>query len=138
MKRFSLLFSCVLCLLALDAHAQVAKNAVRQTVNNIDLVILKTGVQEVVTIRGNFPAGDSFSPEGNPAIAKLTGSMLDKGTTQHDKFAIAQMLGDVGETINFSVGPNALNINGKCLRKDLPLVVGLIAEQLRSPAFSAE
>jgi zinc protease len=120
------------------AHAQVAKNAVRQNINGIDLVVLKTGVQDVVTIRGSLPAGDSRSPATNPAIATLAGGMLDKGTTQHDKFAIAQLLGDVGATINFSVAPSALTISARCLRKDLPLVVSLIAEQLRSPAFSED
>jgi len=138
MKRLFFSLACALGLFAVGARAQVAKNAVRQSVNTIDLVLLKTGVQDVVTIRGNFPAGDSLSPDGNPAIAKLTGSMLDKGTTQHDKFAIAQMLGDVGATINFSAGSNLLNVSARCLRKDLPLVIGLIAEQLRSPAFSPE
>lgn len=139
MKRLfaSLLWTSVFSV-AVGLHAQVAKNAVRQNVNGIDLVVLKTGVQEVVTIRGSLPAGDSRSPDTNPAIATLVGGMLDKGTTQHDKFAISQMLGDVGATINFSVGPSALTINAKCLSKDVPMVIGLIAEQLRSPAFAAD
>lgn len=121
-----------------NVSGQVAKNAVRQSVGGIDLVLLKTGVQEVVTIRGSIAAGDSLSPDDNPALADLTAGMLDKGTTKHDKFAIAQMLGDVGASIGFGTGPSSLNINAKCLRKDLPLVIGLISEQLRSPAFSAE
>jgi zinc protease len=62
--------------------------------------------------------------------------MLDKGTTQHDKFAISQMLGDVGATVGFSVGPNTLQVSGKSLRKDLPLLMSIMAEQLRTPAFS--
>ncbi|MEO7413488.1 MAG: hypothetical protein ABIZ81_09030 [Opitutaceae bacterium] len=107
MKRFLSSVACVSVLaLSVNLHAaEVAKNAVRQNVNGIDLVVLKTGVQEVVTIRGSLPAGDSRSPDNNPAIATLAGGMLDKGTKQHDKFAIAQLLGDVGATINFSVGP---------------------------------
>ncbi|MCX6951907.1 MAG: pitrilysin family protein [Verrucomicrobia bacterium] len=123
---------------ALTASAQVARNAVRQSVGGIDLVVMKTGVQEVVTIRGSLAAGDSLSPDTNPALADLTGGMLDKGTTKHDKYAIAQLLGDVGANISFSTGPSSLNINGKCLKKDLPLVISLIAEQLRTPAFSPE
>ena len=134
---FCPLFS-VACLLTVTASAQVAKNAVRSSVGSIDLVVLKTGVQEVVTIRGSLAAGDSLSPDTDPALADLTGGMLDKGTTTHDKFAIAQLLGDVGASISFSTDQNALAINARCLRKDLPLVIGLISEQLRSPAFSAE
>ena len=120
------------------AHAQVAKNAVRQSVGGIDLVVLKTGVQEVVTLRGSLASGDGLSPDTNPALADLTGGMLDKGTTTHDKFAIAQLLGDVGAGISFNTGPSSLNLNARCLRKDLPLVLRLIAEQLRTPAFSPE
>lgn len=139
MKHFFLaLASLAAAVTATISPAQVAKNAVRENVHGIDVVVLKTGVQDVVTIRGSLPAGDSRSPDSNPAIATLAGGMLDKGTTRHDKFAISQMLGDVGATINFGVGQSTLNISAKCLRKDLPLVIGLIAEQLRSPAFSVE
>ncbi len=137
MKRVSY-FLLTFCGLAIGAHAQVAKNAVRSSINGIDLVVLKTGVQEVVTIRGSLAAGDSLSPDTNPAIADLAGGMLDKGTTTHDKFAISQMIGDVGANISFHTSESTLDINGRCLRKDLPLVLSLIAEQLRSPAFSPE
>jgi zinc protease len=134
----AVLTSAVLSFTTATTHAQVAKNAVREKVGGIDLVVLKTGVKEVVTIRGSLAAGDALSPDGNPALADLTGGMLDKGTTKQDKFAIAQLLGGVGATISFGTGPSSLNISAKCLRADLPLVLGLIAEQLRSPAFSPE
>jgi len=119
-------------------NAGVADNATRQSVNGIDVVALKTGVKEVVTIRGTLPAGDSRSPDTNSALADLAAGMLDKGTTKNDKFAISKLLGDAGATITFSTSSAALNINAKCLTKDVPLVLGLIAEQLRTPAFAPE
>jgi zinc protease len=64
--------------------------------------------------------------------------MLDKGTTTQDKFAIAQQLDAVGATLAFSTGDTMVTFSGKCLKKDLPLVISLLAEQLRSPAFSEE
>jgi len=137
MKRFTILSS-VFCLLSSVILAGVADNAVRQKISGIDVVTLKTGVKDVVTIRGNIAAGDSRSPDTNVALADLVAGMLDKGTTTRDKYAISKMLGDVGATINFSTNASALNINAKCLRADLPLVLGLIAEQLRTPAFSPE
>lgn len=120
------------------ATAGVADHAARTTINGIDVVTLKTGVKDVVTIRGTIPAGDSRSPDTNPALADLTAGMLDKGTTTHDKFALAQLLGDVGASINFGTNASALTINARCLRQDLPLVLSLIAEQLRTPAFAPE
>ena len=145
MKRISflrLLPSLAVALLCVGgssvASAGVADNATRTTVNGIDVVALKTGVKEVVTIRGTLPVGDSRSPETNSALADLTAGMLDKGTTTHDKFAISKLLGDAGATISFSTNAAALQVNAKCLRQDLPLVLGLIAEQLRTPAFAPE
>jgi len=138
MNKLSLfLVTCYLAL-ATSLCAGVADSATRQKVNGIDVVALKTGVKDVVTIRGSIPAGDSRSPDSNSALADLVAGMLDKGTTTHDKFAISKLLGDVGATISFNTNAAVLVINAKCLRADLPLVLGLIAEQLRSPAFSPE
>jgi zinc protease len=135
----ALLLACTLGLLtATAAHAAVAKDAVRKSIDGIDVVVLKTSADDVVTLVGTLPAGDDRSPADNVALATLAGAMLDKGTTKQDKFAIAQKLGDVGATVGFSVGATTMQFNGKCLRKDLPLLVSLLAEQLRLPAFSGQ
>ena len=44
-----------------------------------------------------------------------------------DKFAIAEQLDNVGAEISFAVGYQSLEIRAKCLKKDLPLVLGLLA-----------
>ncbi len=125
-------------LAATIAHAQIAANVVRNRIAGIDVIAYKTGVRDVVTFRGSLPAGDSFAPANNLAIPTLVGGMLDKGTTTEDKFAIAQKLDAVGAELTFSVDSTMVVFSGKCLRKDVPLVIGLLAEQLRSPAFSEE
>ena len=138
MKRITLLLLalCPLCLVT--AHAQIAPNVVHSKIAGADVLIYHTGVQDVVTIHGSLPAGDAFAGEGNIAIPTLTGMLLDKGTRAHDQFALAEELERVGATIDFEVGTQMLEIRAKCLKKDVPLVIGLIAEQLRTPAFAAE
>lgn len=118
--------------------ASFAKNVKRERVAGIDLWLYKTGVKDVVTIRGSLPAGDALAPAANRAIATLTGMLLDKGTLKHDRFAISQRLESVGATLEFEVDNYTLRINAQCLAKDVPLLVSLIAEQLREPAFAAE
>ena len=125
-------------LLAAPLHAQIAQNAVRARIAGIDVIAYPTGVKDVVTFCGALPAGDSFAPPGNLAVPTLVGAMLDKGTATEDKFAIAQKLDSVGAELDFEVGGTLMEFSGKCLRKDLPLVIGLLAEELRTPAFSAE
>jgi zinc protease len=150
MKRFLLLL--FLTALLTPVHAQpgtpnpepgtgasgIASRVTRTTVAGIDLIAYPTGVKDVVTFSGALPAGDAFAGDDNAAIPTLVGMMLDQGTTTQDKFAIAQKLESVGATIGFGVGTQTVSISAKCLKKDVPLVVGLIAEQLRSPAFAAE
>jgi zinc protease len=140
MKIFSRLSFLALsfALTALCAVAQIAPKVTRNRISGMDVLLYPTGVKNVVNIRGSLPAGDVFSANGNPAVATLTGMLLDQGTTTQDKFAIAAKLEAVGATLDFSVGNELVEISAKCLKKDVPLVVALIAEQLRSPALSAE
>lgn len=139
MKRIPLLSLAVVLAAAVpQAPAQIADKVVRAKIAGIDVIAYETGVENVVTFRGSLPAGDSFAPEKNSAIPTLVGEMLDKGTTKQDKFAIAQKLENIGASIDFSVGGVMTEFHGKCLRKDFPLVISLLAEQLRTPAFSEE
>ncbi len=110
----------------------------QKEIHGIEVISMKTEVKDVVTIRGSLPAGDAFSPTTNSSIADLTGNMLDKGTLETGKFELAEKLEKVGASLNFSVGPHLLNISGQCLKKDLPLVIDLLAEQLREPSFDEE
>ncbi len=139
MKRLLSLFTLTFTLAsALSASAQIAAGVARTKIHGIDVLAYKTGVKDVVYLRGSLPAGDDKSPAGNCMIATLTGAMLDRGTTKHDKFDIAGQLEAVGASIDFSVGETVTSFTARCLNKDVPLVVSLLAEQLREPAFSAD
>ncbi len=124
--------------LASTAFAQIAPNVVRQKIAGLDVLIYKTGVKDIITLKGSLPAGDSFAAEGNAAVPTLCGMLLDQGTTKQDKYAVAEKLESVGATLSFNVGHHLAEVNAKCLAKDMPLLVGLIAEQLRFPALTAE
>ncbi|MBI5381188.1 MAG: insulinase family protein [Opitutae bacterium] len=118
--------------------AQIAPKIVRRRVAGADVLTYRTALQDVVTIHGSLPAGDVFNPAGRPAVADLTVSLLDKGTRQHDKFALAQLLEDVGATIHFGSTAQNVTFSARCLKKDASRVLGLLVEQLRAPAFAAE
>ncbi len=116
---------------------KLAMHAKRSTIAGVDFIAYPTGAKDVVTLRASLPVGRALAGS-NPALATLTGMMLDQGTQKQDKFAIAQKLEEVGATLSFRAGPDLLEINGRALKKDVPLVLSLMAEQLRMPAFSAE
>jgi zinc protease len=123
---------------AAAAAVAAADQSHRAQVGGVDLVTYRTDVKDVVVILGSLPAGDAMAESGNIAIPTLTGMMLDRGTKTLDKFAIAEKLDDVGAEIAFNIGTQSLEIRAKCLKKDLPLVIGLIAEELRAPALQLQ
>lgn len=126
------------CLSLAPARADIAPNVVRSKIAGIDVIIYRTGVEDVVTIKGALPGGDAHAGDGNLAVPTLCGMLLDQGTKKHNKFAIAEKLESVGAAIGFGVGNQTVDVSAKCLKKDVPLVIGLIAEQLREPAFAPE
>ncbi len=127
-----------LVLAAMSAHGLMVDNSHRSQIAGIDLITYRTNVRDVVSVVGALPAGDAMAESGNIAIPTLTGMMLDRGTKTLDKFAIAEKLESVGAEISYAVGAQSLEVRAKCLKKDLPLVLSLIAAELRSPALSSE
>ena len=121
------------------SEAKIADRIIEQTpLDGIRLLTMKTGVQDVVTITGSFLGGDQYSPQANMMIADLTAAMLDKGTKTKSKFEIADKLETVGASISFSSGQYHVRFNARCLKNDIPLVLSLLAEQLREPAFNKD
>lgn len=121
------------------SETKIADRIIEQTpIDGIRLLTMKTGVKDVVTITGSFLGGDQYSPQANMLIADLTAAMLDKGTKNKSKFKIADKLETVGASISFSSGQYHVRFNAKCLKADIPLVLSLLAEQLREPAFNKE
>ena len=113
----------------------MADNSHRSQTAGVDLITYPTNIKQVVVILGALPAGDAMAGSDNIAVPTLTGMMLDRGTKTLDKYAIAEQLDNVGAEISFGVGTQSLEIRAKCLKKDLPLVLGLVAAELRNPAL---
>ena len=64
--------------------------------------------------------------------------MLERGTKRRTKLQLANDLESVGAQHAFSADPFAVNIAGRALARDLPLLIKTIAEELREPAFPAD
>ncbi|NOZ75381.1 MAG: insulinase family protein, partial [FCB group bacterium] len=104
--------------------------------DGLRLFTMNSGVKDVVTIKGSFLGGDEYSPDDSPMLADVTASMLDQGTKNKTKFEISEQLESVGAELSFGSGAYRVNFNARCLKEDVPLVLTLLAEQLREPAFN--
>lgn len=115
---------------------QLASRIHHRTIDGAAVYTVKTGVKDVVTLAGSLDAGRAADPDGNTALADLTARLLDHGTTRHNQFELAQKLAAVGASLSFGTGANTVGIHAKCLRADVPLVLGVLAEELRDAALA--
>ncbi|HEV2704836.1 MAG TPA: pitrilysin family protein [Pyrinomonadaceae bacterium] len=106
--------------------------------NGAVLNVLENRQTPTVSIRGSLRAGSYFEPRDKPGLARITAEMLERGTRKRSKLQIASDLESVGAEIGFSESPFAINIIGRSLSKDLPLLLTTLAEELREPAFPAD
>ena len=116
------------------ATTEFSKSVLREEVAGIDLLVCPTAVKDVVTLHGSLGAGESAA--ANRALAHLAAAMIQRGTKKRDQFAFADLLEKAGAAIEFKIGTDTLEFEAKFLRKDTALVVSLLAEQLRLPAFA--
>lgn len=107
-------------------------------ISGIEVVTIDLPTEGVVSFVGSIAAGDTMSPPDKPLLAGLTAEMLAKGTKSRDRFAIAELLDQLGAGMSFSSSPHSLNFSGKFLRPDAGPVIKILAEQLREPAFENE
>ncbi|PSQ91390.1 MAG: insulinase family protein, partial [Bacteroidetes bacterium QH_2_63_10] len=101
------------------------------------LLTLRTSVDDIVSFRGSFVANPDPAA-GDPLRQKLTVSLLDKGTEQRDRFELARVLEDCGAKLDLSSDGLFVEVSGRALVDDLPRVMDVMAEMLRTPAFDPE
>jgi zinc protease len=102
------------------------------------LLVLENRATPTISLRGSLRAGSYFEPRDKPGLARLTADMLERGTRLRTKLQLANDLESVGAQIEFSADPFSVEIAARSLAKDLSLLLGTLAEQLRAPAFPAE
>ncbi len=120
-----------------DAHLEtLAARVEERAVGPCRLLTLHTPVRDVVSWRGCFTAHPDFAA-GDELVQALTVSLLDKGTRRRDRFALADVLENRGAQLHFSTDGLRVACQGQALRKDLPEVLEVMAEELRQPLFDA-
>ncbi|MBI3313473.1 MAG: insulinase family protein [Candidatus Omnitrophica bacterium] len=121
----------------IPAGKKISQRAKVKKVGPVQVITVKTGVKDVVTLAGSFKGpGRVFAK--NSRVADMAASMLDQGTKDMDKFEIAKLLEDRGAQVGFRLNHERVGFNARCLKKDVPLVLRLISEQLRYPDFDPE
>lgn len=88
-----------------------------------------------LTIRGYLISGSLFDPADKLGLSYLTASGLMTGTARNDFQSLYNEIESVGARMGFSAGTLSTSFSAHCLTEDLDLMLGLIADSLRTPVF---
>ena len=111
-----------------------AERVHERSVGPCHIVSLPTPVDDVVSLRGSFLTRPDFAA-GEELVQEVVVEMLDKGTRQRDRFAIAEVIEGRGAQLDFYASGLRCGFSGRVLKDDLPDLVDVVAEQLREPLF---
>src|SRR5205823_8057588 len=88
-------------------------------------------------VRGLVMGGNAYATGSLSALPALTEKMLARGTTTRSKEQIGALLAGVGADRRYVTTPIQVGIEANGMARDLPLVLGVLADELRHPAFAA-
>ena len=91
-----------------------------------------------VVIHGYLKAGGLFDPDPKLGLANFTASALMRGTSRRSFQEIYDPLESVGASLGIGGGTHTASFSGKALAEDLDMLLELLAEIVRQPAFPDE
>jgi zinc protease len=106
--------------------------------NGIIVLVYENHSVQSVYMTGTFHAGGIYNSPEQSGLASMTASALMHGTTQRDFDALHTHLEDIGADFGFGCGVHNASFSGKALAEDLPVLVDVLADTLRNPAFPEE
>lgn len=103
--------------------------------NGITILARANFNSPAVNVGGYLPAGAIFETDEKLGLADFVSSMLMRGTHTHTFDAIYDKLETVGASLGFDSGVHNASFGGRALVEDLPLLLKLLSESLRTPTF---
>ena len=111
-------------------------NITRQELPNGITVLSRANFNSpTLSIKGYLHSGSLLDPPDKLGLGYLTAFGLMTGTASHDFQSLYNEIESVGASLSFSSGTLTTSFSAHCLSEDLQLILGLLAECLRSPTF---
>ncbi len=106
--------------------------------NGIVILVRENPEVASVVVQGVLDAGTLYDGPGQEGLASFVATMLLRGTQTRDFQAIHESLEGSGAALGLSAGLHYTGFSGRSLAEDLPLLVELLADAVRRPAFPDE
>lgn len=103
--------------------------------NGITLLARTNFNSPSIIIGGYLPSGSLFDTDEKLGLADFTASSLLRGSGKRDFQKTFDELESIGASMSFSAGGHTAGFTGRSLCEDLPLLLDILADALRQPAF---
>ncbi len=111
----------------------------RQELPNGITILTRTNFNSPsVVVSGYLTCGSVFDPRPKLGLAHFTALSLMRGTARRSFQEIYDALESAGASLGFGASVHNTSFGGRALAEDLPLLLGLLSECLRQPAFPRE
>jgi len=106
--------------------------------NGITLLSRSNFNSPSVFVSGYLPAGSLNDPDDLLGLANFSAMMLTRGTQKRNFQEIHDALESSGANLGFSAGIHSCRFSGRCLVEDLPLLLDILSDCLRTPNFEPD
>jgi zinc protease len=103
--------------------------------NGITILTRANFNSPTVSMKGYMLSGSLHDPDDKLGLSYMTAHGLMTGTAQHNFQGLYQLIESVGARLGFSGGTLTTSFSAHSLSEDLPLLLDVLAESLRSPQF---
>jgi zinc protease len=110
----------------------------KKLANGLRVVVIPRPGTGLVSVLASVTAGSVLDPKGASGLADFTASLLTRGTTTHTAPQIAETVEALGASISSAASGDGAHVSLSSLSSRLADALPMLAEVLRSPAFSAE
>lgn len=88
-----------------------------------------------VVVSGYFTSGSLFEPDEKLGLADFMCSILMRGSQKRSMQELYDALESIGAGFGYDSGTRSSNFSGRAFAEDLPLLLNVLAETIRFPAF---
>lgn len=106
--------------------------------NGIIVLARENFSNQSVVIGGSLAVGSLLEADDKQGLADFAAAALMRGTRTRDFDALHEALESIGATLNVSGSAHSTSFGGKALAEDLSVLLGILSDVLRKPAFPAD
>lgn len=106
--------------------------------NGIVVLARENFTSQSVVISGSLEVGSIFEAPQDAGLSSMVASSLMRGTFNQDFDTIHETLEGIGASLGIGSGVHNVNFGGKSLAEDLPILLDLLSDTLRYPAFPVD